>query len=90
MKQNLDIHNYDKKLVRALEKLDRTKISESNKTKIKDFVNFNKINGMSKPRLERYIGILKDWALLFNKNFKDVSKQDAISATSELHEKDYK
>jgi len=90
MKQNLDIHNYDKKLVKALEKLDRVKISEHNKTKIKDFVNFNKINGMSKPRLERYIGILKDWALLFNKNFEDVSKQDAISATSELHERDYK
>ncbi len=90
MKKNIDIHNYDKKLKNTFKKLENTNISENNKEQIRNFVNLNEINGMSKPRLERYIGILKDWALLFNKDFDKVNKQNVISATSKLHERDYK
>jgi len=86
MKQELDIHNYAKKLERTYRLVKKSNISEKNKELIFDFADFCKVNNVGKPRIERYMGILKQWALILNLDFDKATKKDIMKGIAYLQD----
>jgi len=80
MKKEIDIYNYPRKVELAVNLVKQSPISEKNKKLILDFRDFCSLNGIGLPRISRYLGVLKDWALLIKKDFDKAAKQDIEKA----------
>jgi len=71
------IHSYERDLVRRLAWLESTtEISKENKELILKFYTYNKLNGLSVPRLIKHFDTLKLTCLQVKKNLCEVTKQD--------------
>ena len=84
----IDIHNYPKMVERAVKLVRKSNISSRNKELILEFRDYCSLEGISLARISRYMGILKDWALLIKKDFDIAKKQDIIGAVRVIQEKD--
>ena len=89
MKKGIDIHNYKKRLESAQRKVARAAISDLNKQKIEEFCDYVLVDGMSIARVERYYGILVQFAEWLEVDFTSATKEDMVRVMRILHEKDF-
>ncbi len=73
------IHNYDKRIACSLRRLERSRVSGSNRLVILRFFDYLRAMGMSKARIERYLQTLKLFGELVTKDFKELSKDDVVA-----------
>ncbi len=85
----LDIHHYEAKLKKAYELLEKSALSSENKSKILSFIQLASANGLSKPRIIKYLCYLRLWALKFAKDFVKVTKEDIEQALASLNQQSY-
>lgn len=69
----MDIRDYEKKYQQISARIKRANISEKNKNLILQMNNTLILEGLSKPRLMKYMEILKFFAQNFNKDFDQVT-----------------
>ena len=83
-----DIHNYAGRLIR-IEKLIQAsrKIKEQNKLTIFRFRNYLVAQGLSKPRIEKYLRTLLLLGSLLSKNFEKTTKHDVIEIVGRVESK---
>jgi site-specific recombinase XerD/ribosomal protein L40E len=84
-----DIHHYDRRLTAALSILDGDKeVLESNRKKIKQFLEYIRAEGLSIPRQVRYIYVLRKVSRLLGKEFYRITKTDMITVVAALEKQD--
>jgi len=88
MKQEIDIHNYNRRLESALGYLKSSDISKKNKELILNFYENCVLEGLSKPHIVKYICELKIIARKIDKNFDKVTKQDIQSFVRFIQERE--
>lgn len=86
MKKAIDIYNYHKRLDSAVKMVKEAQIFERNKQLILEFRDFTSLDGLSLPRILRYLGVLKDWAKIMNVDFDKATKEDIIRAVRIIQE----
>ncbi len=80
----IDIHNYPKRVANGIKLVQSSNISDRNKELIFEFRDFCSLDGMSLARISRYLGILKDWAVMLGKDFDVCDKKEPISVLTKL------
>jgi len=75
----MKVHNPDKQLKTALERLEDVDILESNKNFIKQFVYFLAAEGLVKLGQKKYIVILSNIASHLDKKFTEAVKKDIVT-----------
>jgi len=85
----LDIHGDKRKLVRYLERLNDPNICKENQKYIRKFYESCILQGMSKGRIVRYLGILLITAKAMNKDFQKATRDDIKAFIMHIQEKDY-
>lgn len=85
----MGIHNYDRNIEAALDRLKRAKIAKANYGFIIDYYNYLCARGMSKARINRYLQTLKLFGELSRKNFKRMEKKDLIALVGVIESRDY-
>jgi len=88
MKKEVDIYDYEKKFEQTLNNLVRSDISKRNKELIIRFKDKCIINGMSKPRIIKYLWVLRLFAKYMNKDFDKVSKEDIENLVSHIQQQE--
>ena len=74
-----DIHHYDQRLTVALSNLEKDKrVLESNRKKIKQFLEYIRAEGLSTPRQVRYVYVLRKVSRLLGKEFRRTTKTDMV------------
>lgn len=90
MRKVTDIHNYDRRLKSALRKIKESdKISDNNKATILKFTNSCFAEGLSKPRIERYVQMLHSIAVILRKDFEKASRNDIEKVMAKIERKSY-
>lgn len=84
-----NIHNYDKHLAQFKALVERASIHDANKERILAFDMCLAARGYSHSRRIRYLGTLKQIALMLAKPFVDATEQDMIRIVSEIETKPY-
>ncbi len=85
----MDIHNYEKKYQRCIELIKKANISERNKQLILENNENLILEGLSKPRLCKYIEILKLLAQRLDKDFDKATKEDLRQIVSDIQQEKY-
>ncbi|MBW2969095.1 tyrosine-type recombinase/integrase [Candidatus Woesearchaeota archaeon] len=85
----IDWHGYAHRLIQTEKAIKKSKISEKNKKLIIDFKKYLITNGLSKPRILKYMEVLKLNALRINKDFDKVTKEDMMDYISTIEQKNY-
>jgi len=88
MKNGMDIYNYPRQMECIVKAVKKADISEKNKKIIFEFKDFLSLDGISFPRIIRYLWTLKDWAKLMQVDFDKATKEDIIKAVRILQEND--
>lgn len=84
-----DIHHYDQRLAVALSNLEEDKkVLESNRKKIKQFLEYIRAEGLSVPRQVRYVYVLRKISRLLGREFYRTTKTDMVAVVSELEKQD--
>jgi len=86
MKKEIDIYDYSKWVEGAVRLVERAPISEKNKKLILEFRDFCSLNGIGMPRMIRYLGVLKDWAILLEIDFDKATKEDIMKSVRIVQE----
>ncbi|MBW3001853.1 tyrosine-type recombinase/integrase [Candidatus Woesearchaeota archaeon] len=84
-----DWHGYEAKLRTREKQIRNSKISEKNKKLIFEFQKNLVITGISKPRILKYLEILRLSAVIFKKNFDKVTKKDIMNFVSIIEQRNY-
>lgn len=79
MKYKLELHNYERRIGRILEKINESSISRRNKKLILAFYNERLPTGLSKPRQYKYLYTLERIARELKKDFDKAAKKDIIN-----------
>ncbi len=82
-------HNYERKLERRIELIKKSNFSPKNKRAILDFSDYCFSEGLSIPRVEKYVGHLKCLASLFKKDFADATKADIETLVRTIQQSGY-
>lgn len=84
-----DIHHYDQRLTAALTNLENDKkVLDTNRKKIKQFLEYIHAEGLSTPRQVRYTYVLRKLSGLLGKEFRRTTKSDMIRVISDLEKQD--
>ncbi|MGA2789492.1 MAG: hypothetical protein ABSF00_01855 [Candidatus Bathyarchaeia archaeon] len=84
-----DIHHYDQRLTAALSNLENDKkVLESNRKKIKQFLEYIRAEGLSTPTQVRCTYVLRKLSSLLSKEFRRTTKTDMIRVISDLEKQD--
>lgn len=83
-----DIHNYDGRLIAAEKQLEKADISPRNKEMIFSFRKYLVLENISKPRIIKYLCILKRVALMMGKDFDKATREDIEDFVSIIQAKD--
>jgi len=83
------IHDYDKRLEMAINKLKASPISDNNKKVILDFKNECLVNGLTKGRALKYIYYLLMIAKWLGKDFQEANKDDIKIVVGKIEESKY-
>jgi len=86
MKKGIDIHDYPRRLALAVRRVEKANISEKNKKAILEFREFCSLTGLSLSRTERYMQILKSWALIFKEDFDKATKEQVMDYVRVIQE----
>ena len=86
MKEEIDIHNYPNRLASVTKLVKKSAISEQNKKLIFEFHEYTILDGISIARRSRYLGILKNWAVILGKDFDKASKEDIMRSVRIVQE----
>ena len=79
-----DIHGYKRKLDRSIESLkESTKITPEQKQDILDFIEELRDEGLSVPRIHKYVYTIGYYAEWFSKQFMDVTAEDIVKTVRE-------
>jgi site-specific recombinase XerD/ribosomal protein L40E len=78
VRYKVEIYNYERKIERVLEKINRSSISKKNKALILDFHRDRLSCGLSKVRQYKYLYTLERITRLFKKDFENATKDDII------------
>ncbi len=82
-------HNYERKLERTRAAIQRSDFLSNNKHAILNFADHCFSEGLSVPRVEKYLGHLKHIASLLQKDFTLVTKSDVEKLTRVIEQSDY-
>ncbi len=85
----MDIHNFQKRLDRTLEKIRESGIPEQNKKDIVDFHNFCFSQGIGAAKIHRYVFDIHKIATFLNKDFKDWDRKDIQEIVTKIEKTDY-
>ncbi|HLC22699.1 MAG TPA: hypothetical protein VJJ79_02915, partial [Candidatus Nanoarchaeia archaeon] len=86
---NVDLHRYDQRLACQVKNVEKAPISRRNKELIFEFQRYCVIQGMSRPRIIKYLEILKTTALILGKDFDEVTKEDIMGFVQAIQQQDY-
>lgn len=89
MEKGIDIYNYDLKLKRALEAVKGSGLTEQNKKLILSFKEQCVVEGLSKPRIIKYLGVLKGLAAQIGKDFDKATIEDIRRIVAAIQENSY-
>jgi len=88
--RTIDVHNYERRLVRAVRFLNNhSKVSSENKRKILEFLEHIKAEGLSLARQVSYTQWLTTIALLLRKNFEDTDRSDVERLLVKVNSRDW-
>lgn len=88
--KNIDIHRYERRVVSAIASIRRSDLSLENKEALDRFTDALRLEGISPPRIAKYLGTLRIVGLAIRKDFREATKGDlerfvlAIKARQEL------
>lgn len=82
-----DIYNYDKRIAGSLRRLDC--LRAENKSKIVEFYRYLVACGLSKPRIDRILQMMKTIGLIVDKPFDKCKKEDIVRLVAEIEQKDW-
>lgn len=82
-------HNYERKLKGRLASIHKSSFSICNKRAILDFADYCFSEGLSVPRVEKYVGHLKRLASLFGKDFARATRGDLEKLVRLIQQSDY-
>lgn len=82
-------HNYERKLERTRAAVQRSQFSSNNKRAILDFADYCFSEGLSVPRVEKYLAHLKCLTSLFNKDFAEATRSDLEKLVRTIQQSDY-
>jgi integrase/recombinase XerD len=85
----MDIHNYEKKYQQCRRRIEKAKISKRNKELILEMNDALVLDGISKPRLAKYMEVLKLLAQKLNKDFDKAKVADLKKVVSEIQQSNY-
>ena len=84
-----DIHHYDRRYKAAIEGLSRCGLSARNQELILKFKDYAVLQNLSKPRLIKYVEIMRSVARLLKKDMDKATAEDLKSVVSEIQQQDY-
>ncbi len=84
MKNDIDVHNYEKRLEGQLRVIDRADILPKNKETILKFHNYCFAEGLSIPRIVRLLQYLHKLALWLGKDFEEATKDDIVDLVQKI------
>lgn len=87
--QQLDIHRYDQRLRGGIRSVEKANISKRNKELIFAFQGYCVTQGLSKPRIVKYLQILKTSAQILGKDLDIVTKDDILKLVQTFQERNY-
>jgi len=85
----MGIHNYEKSLQSRFEHIAKSDISERNKKLIVDIANDLMLDNLSKPRIMKYLEILRIVARKLGKDFDQATKEDLKLIVGEVQQSDW-
>ena len=85
----LDIHHYEQKLVLARKKVQECDISDANKQNILLFEQSLLAEGLSKPRIIKYLCYLRLLAILLAKDFASATRDDLQHIIVHVNQQSY-
>jgi site-specific recombinase XerD/ribosomal protein L40E len=89
VRYKVEIYNYERKIDRVLEKINKSCVDHKNKTAILDFYNDLLCRGLSKARILKYLNTLERIDRFFGKTFVNATKNDIADLVRKIEEKDY-
>jgi integrase len=89
MGRGFDPHNYKGRLKAALRKLKESDISEENKKTIIEFHNYCFAEGLTIPRVAKYVCTLRIISSLLRIDFKDATKADILNLVRKIEQGNY-
>ncbi|MCK4634959.1 MAG: tyrosine-type recombinase/integrase [Candidatus Aenigmarchaeota archaeon] len=85
----VDIHRYKQRVVIALKKLERSKLSKETKQDVLDFHRYSLAKGISGCRMAKYIYNLVLAGELLDKSFTEATKDDLVKVVNIILEKEW-
>ncbi|MFC1723224.1 tyrosine-type recombinase/integrase [Nanoarchaeota archaeon] len=85
----MDIHQYDQKLEATIRGIDKANISDKNKAILHEMTDSLVLEGLSKPRIMKYIEVVRVTAKKLNKDLDKVTEKDLKKHVSELQQSSY-
>ena len=79
-----EVYDYENQLKWALARLENSGIEPENKKLIQGFVDYLFAHGLSLGRIIKYVGEITRLAKLFNRSFKETSKQDIVALVAKI------
>jgi len=89
VRNKIEVHNYQRRLERALSKIDESSIDGKCKSAILDFYNDCLSRGLSKARILKYLDTIERIARQLKKPFEEATKDDIARLVREIEERDY-
>ena len=83
----MDIHNYERRYKSAIKRVEEAKISARNKELILSFVNALILENLSKPRLAKYLEIMKLVAVALKKDLDKATEHDLKVFVSKIQQR---
>lgn len=74
--QRIDIHDYDRKVLAAMKKINESALTEHNKNILPGYANQLRLAGIGNARIIKYLGTLRIIGLALGKDFESATKQD--------------
>jgi len=78
MKKGFDIYNFDRRIQLAEKAIEKAPITQTNKETILKFRDNCILEGISTPRTEKYMTVLKNMAKIIKADFDKATKEDII------------
>jgi len=85
----MDIHDYEKRYQAALRGLDKSSVSQRNKELIREYNEALILENLSKPKLLKYIEIMRTVAKRINKDLDKATMEDLKKFVSEIQQSNY-
>ncbi|MBI4016517.1 MAG: hypothetical protein HY363_02380 [Candidatus Aenigmarchaeota archaeon] len=84
-----DWHQYEKALEAAIDLITRTNIDDNDKKLILDFKDRLIVEGISKPRIIKYLHSLKMLSVWLEKGFRNAKEEDIVHLVSFVEQQQY-